>query len=85
MQTDSFRYVADREAYVLDAADADRRFRLLVPLDFVREETGAEASEQDRLDWLQSHLPGILEAWTAREGGGIVREPWGRVIVEETD
>ncbi len=85
MQTDSFRYSANREAYVLEAADADRRFRLLVPLDFVRDETGAGASEEDHLAWLHSHLPGILEAWTARESGGMVREPWGRVIVEETD
>ena len=85
MSKPSFQFDSDRDAYVIDGPADEGRFRLIVPSDFVSDEVGADASESDRLTWLRANLPQILQAYTARTGGGRVKEPWNRVLVEEVD
>ena len=61
----------------------EERYRVTVPKALLDDELGAEADEVARRVWIEANLAGILSALTARETGGIVREPWGRVMVEE--
>ena len=85
MSEPSFQFSRDRDAYVIDGPSDEGSFRLIVPNEFVNDEVGSDASEADRLDWLRANLPQILQAYTARTGGGRVKEPWNRVLVEEVD
>ncbi|MGZ9809856.1 hypothetical protein ACXN5S_05280 [Pseudoroseicyclus sp. H15] len=76
-------YDAAREAHVIRGEDVGERYRIVVPDALVDSETG-EASP-DRLAWIEANLPQILQAYTAKMSGGVVHEPWGRVLVEEVD
>ncbi|SHJ11484.1 hypothetical protein [Wenxinia saemankumensis] len=69
--------------YVLTLGSPDRSYRVTVPGDFLDDETGPASTDAERRSWIEANLPGILSALTARETGGMVREPWGRVVVEE--
>lgn len=80
---EQFEYDADREAYVMTLQDADEKHRISVPLEFVQDEIGDAATEADRLAWINANMAQILETRTARKSGGIVKAPWGRVLVEE--
>ena len=80
---DQFEYDSDRDAYVMTLEDADGKHRISVPLGFVRDETGETATEEERVAWINANMAQILETCTARKSGGIVKAPWGRVLVEE--
>ena len=80
-----FEFDSVRAAYVLDAPESEPRYRLVVPRDFVDDEVGDDASEEDRIVWLRDNLPNILGAYTARIEGGWVKAPWDRILVEEID
>ena len=69
--------------WVVHHRGVERRFGGVVPGDLLDEELGDGASEGARRDWVEANLAGILSAVTARESGGMVDEPWGRVLVEE--
>lgn len=69
--------------FALQLDGTDRRYRVIVPRGLLDDEAGGTAGEADRRAWIEANLAGILSALTARETGGIVREPWGRVVVEE--
>ena len=71
--------------YVLTLGSPDRTYRVTVPGEFLDDETGETSTDAQRRAWIETNLPGILSALTARETGGMVREPWGRVVVEEMD
>lgn len=83
--SDEFTYNSDQNAYVFQGSLGDQQFRVVVPGALVDDELGDDASETDRLNWLRNNLPQILQAYTARAGGGRVKEPWDRVLVEELD
>ena len=80
---DQFKFDPHREAYVMTLEDADGKHRISVPLEFVEDETGKQATEEDRLAWINGNMAQILGTCVARNSGGIVKAPWGRVIVEE--
>ena len=69
--------------YRLRLEGLDERYRVTVPHDLLNDEVGSDADETARRVWIEANLAGILSALTARETGGIVTEPWGRVLVEE--
>ena len=73
----------DRGGYVFELEGTEGRYRAVVPNEMLDDELGADASETERTAWLEANLASILGAVTARETGGVVREPWGRVLVEE--
>lgn len=83
--SEEFIYSSSREAYVFEGPGTEGRFRVVVPKEMVDQEAGHHLSEDERLTWLRDHLPQILQAYTARVGGGRVKEPWDRVLVEELD
>lgn len=58
-------------------------YRVTVTRDLLDDETGAASDEAARRDWIEANLAHILGAVTATETGGIVREPWGRLVIEE--
>ena len=71
-----------REVYFTVAHD-DGKYRLVVPCEFLDDECGANADETARRAWVKSSLPDILGVVTAHTSGGIVHEPWTRIVVEE--
>ena len=71
------------DGYQLRLAGFEERYRVTVPGAMLDDEVGPEADEVARRVWIENNLAGILSALTARETGGMVREPWGRVLVEE--
>ncbi|MDT0683630.1 hypothetical protein RM543_13120 [Roseicyclus sp. F158] len=71
-------------AFALRLDGLDNRYRAIVPADFLDDELGEAATDGERVLWIRDNLAHILGAVTARETGGTVREPWGRVFVEET-
>ena len=70
---------------MLRLAGDERRYRVTVPREMLDDEVGNGASEDERRDWIHAHLAQILGTVTARETGGIVSQPWGRLVVEELD
>lgn len=82
---EQFDYSSSRNAYVLSGVNVDQKYRVVVPVEFADDEIGGNPTEDQRLEWLRANLPQILQAYTARISGGRVKEPWGRVIVEEID
>ena len=85
MMDEAFRYSNTRRAYVLSGVNVDQKYRVVIPVEFADDEIGGTPTEDQRLDWLRANLPEILQAYTARISGGRVKDPWGRVIVEEID
>ncbi len=83
--SDTFTFEHDRDAYVLRGMEAGQSYRIVVPCDFIDDETGGPADEDTRLGWLRANLPNILETYTAKVGGGHVSAPWSRVLVEEVE
>ncbi len=69
--------------YILRLEGAQTRYRITVPGDMLDEEVGATADEPARRAWIERNLSKILGAVTARETGGFVTQPWGRVMIEE--
>ena len=69
--------------FVLTLDGSDRRYRVVIPRELLDDEAGDDTDEAARRTWIAAHLPGVMSALTARETGGVVQEPWGRVMVEE--
>ena len=69
--------------YVLRLEGPETRYRILVPGALLDDEVGATADDAARRAWIERNLPNILGAVTARETGGFVKQPWGRVMIEE--
>ncbi len=81
---DDIAYDSELDGYPLILeGDGRARYRAVVPAAMVREELGEDWSDENAVDWLRANLAHILGAVTARETGGTIREPWGRVMVEE--
>jgi len=83
--SEPFHFNRTRQAYMLDGPEGETRYRIVVPREFVDDEAGDDASEEDRLAWLRRHLPQILSAYSARTEGGWAKDPWSRILVEEID
>ncbi|MDF1726380.1 MAG: hypothetical protein P1U53_01405 [Sulfitobacter sp.] len=77
------RYDADRKAHLIEGIDGAEQYRLLVPRDLLDDELGPDAPDAARDTWIKDNLPQILSAYTARSGGGWVKAPWNRILVEE--
>ncbi len=69
--------------YILRLEGPQTRYRITVPGDMLDDEIGETADEAARRAWIERNLPNILGAATARETGGFVKQPWGRVMIEE--
>jgi len=69
--------------YILRLGGAERRYRVTVPREFLDDEVGGGADEDARRAWIEGNLAHILGAVTATETGGMVGEPWGRLMIEE--
>jgi len=80
---DDFPWNEARDAYVLELKGNSGMYRAVVTREFITDELGDGATEEDRQRWLHDNLPHILGAITATETGGSVQEPWSRVLVEE--
>ncbi len=78
-----FEFNSHIGAYVTVLRDADRDFRITVPLELVEDETEDGSTQAAHLAWIEANIAHILSAATARMSGGVVTEPWGRVLVEE--
>lgn len=85
MQIDSIDSRDDGKALVLNLSGADGNVRLTLPAEMLDDECGIAADEASRRAWAQDHLPQIVQAYLARVSGGVVRQPYGRVTVEEID
>ena len=83
--SEDFEFNTTRDGYVLEGPAGDSRYRIVVPREFVEDETGGTAQDTDHHAWLRARLPQILAAYTARIEGGWVKAPWNRVLVEEVD
>ena len=73
----------DGREIFFEARDEVGTYRFVLSAEMLDDECGDEASEQDRVSWVQEHMAGILSTLTARRGGGFVTAPYGRVLVEE--
>ena len=71
-----------REVYFTVAHDSGK-YRLVVPWEFLDDNCGDSASEATRREWVKGNLPDILGVLTAHTGGGTVKAPWTRIVVEE--
>jgi hypothetical protein len=71
------------EDYILRLEGAQSRYRITVPHDLLNDEIGRDADDAARRAWIEANLAHILGAVTATETGGIVGEPWGRLMIEE--
>lgn len=69
--------------YVLHLSGDEVTYRALVSREMLDDEVGDTADDAARRAWIAANLANILGAVTARETGGIVKEPWGRIMVEE--
>lgn len=69
--------------YILRLDGTEARYRVTVPHDLLDDEVGDGADDAARRTWIEANLAHILGAVTATETGGIVREPWGRLMIEE--
>lgn len=72
-----------REGYTITVTELGTNHRVLIPSGLMDDEVGADADDAARMAWLQGNFANILQAITARQSGGMVREPWGRLLVEE--
>ena len=71
-----------RELVVHVQVDA-KDYRLVLPREMLNDECGDDASESDRRAWAMDNLGGIMSAIGARDGGGWVKAPFDRILVEE--
>ena len=71
--------------YLLRLEGEERRYRVTVPRAMLDDEVGDDTSDEQRRSWIRTHLAEILGTVTKRETGGIVSQPWGRLVVEELD
>ena len=71
--------------YLLRLQGDEGRYRVTVPRGMLDDEVGHDASDERCRDWIRAHLAEILGTVTKRETGGIVGQPWGRLVVEELD
>ena len=71
--------------YLLRLEGDQGRYRVTVPRAMLDDEVGDDASDERCRSWIRDHLAQILGTVTARETGGIVSQPWGRLVVEELD
>ena len=71
------------EDYILHLDGAESRYRVTVPRELLDDELGGAADEDARRTWIAANLSHILGVVTATETGGMVREPWGRLMIEE--
>jgi hypothetical protein len=69
--------------YILRLDGAGTRYRVTVPHDLLDDEVGHGTDDDARRTWIEANLAHILGAVTATETGGMVGEPWGRLLVEE--
>jgi hypothetical protein len=69
--------------FLLRLGGAAASYRVTVTRDLLDDETGAASDEAARRAWIEANLAHILGAVTATETGGMVREPWGRLMIEE--
>ena len=49
----------------------------------IADELGRDADEAAHFDFLRANFPQILQACMAKQSGGIVKAPWGRLMIEE--
>jgi hypothetical protein len=69
--------------YILRLDGAQSRYRVTVPRELLDNEVGGGSDETARRAWIETNLAHILGAVTATETGGMVGEPWGRLMIEE--
>ena len=69
--------------YILRLDGAEARYRVTVSRELLDDEAGDEADDAARRAWIEANLSHILGAVTATETGGMVGEPWGRLLIEE--
>ncbi len=81
---DDITYDTQLDGYPLTLdGDDGARYRVTVPAAMVRNELGEDWTDENAIAWIHANLAHILGAVTARETGGTIREPWGRLMVEE--
>jgi hypothetical protein len=85
MADQSIRFDPRFDGYVFEFDGSESRYRAVVPREMLDDEAGDNATEEERVAWVERHLPQIFGAVTAVETGGILTEPWNRVLVEEID
>ncbi len=85
MTDQRFRFDPRFDGYVFELDGSETRYRAVVPVAMLHDEVGDDAKPDQREAWLHANLAHILGAVTARETGGMVTEPWNRVVVEEID
>ena len=69
--------------YILRLDGIGTRYRVTVPRELLDDEVGDGTDDAARRAWIEANLAHILGAVTATETGGIVGEPWGRLMIEE--
>jgi hypothetical protein len=69
--------------YILRLDGTEARYRVTVPRELLDDEVGDAADDATRRAWIEANLAHILGAVTATETGGMVGEPWGRLMIEE--
>ncbi len=69
--------------YVLQLEGDGVRYRATVSRELLDDEVGDGIDDETRRVWIRANLANILGAVTARETGGFVKEPWGRILIEE--
>ncbi len=67
------------------ALDGKQKFRIVMSRELLDDECGDAATEAERHAWVNTHMPGILDAMIARTDGGTIEPPYNRVFVEELD
>ena len=70
-------------SFELDEVIDGQRVRIVVPRALTDDELGGTPDDAARRAWIEAQLPEILGAATARLQGGWVKEPWGRLLIEE--
>lgn len=80
---DKFEFDTARDAYVMTIEETGTHHRISVPLDMIADELGRDADEAAHFDFLRANFPQILQACMAKQSGGIVKAPWGRLMIEE--
>jgi len=84
MERHHIHYDTERRSFIFPLDGDHAGYRAIVPAEFLDDELGEGSTQREREDWIIDHMVDILGAVTARMGGGIVTEPWSRVMVEET-
>jgi len=80
---DRLHFDAAGGGFSVTVNEADTLHRVTIPRAFLDDEVGPDATHDARIDWIDANFANILQAITARQSGGIVQAPWGRLLVEE--